>query len=166
MTWFYSTAVQVPCAWPHSIRRCRWVGVKDSTRNRRRDPKCPSARRLHMAREDTGAPNEGATCAWMAADEAVGSRHIQLPLWQAYSPDRSPIEHVWDLFGRRLARDSFPAASKDELLLRIQAIWTSLQLADIQNLFDSMPRRVAALIATHGSNTKYRFRTLNIVILL
>ncbi|GFY05983.1 uncharacterized protein TNCV_3862871 [Trichonephila clavipes] len=38
----------------------------------RSDPKCPSARRLHMVREDTWAPDEGATCAWMAADEVVG----------------------------------------------------------------------------------------------
>ncbi|GFX68808.1 hypothetical protein TNCV_4070521 [Trichonephila clavipes] len=51
------------------------------------------------------------------------------------------IEHVWDLVGRRLARDLRPAASKDELLLRIEAIWNSLRQADIQNLFDSMPRR-------------------------
>ncbi|GFU88059.1 uncharacterized protein TNCV_1336281 [Trichonephila clavipes] len=53
-------------------RRRRWMSVKGSTSNRRRDPKCPSARRLHMVREDTGALGEGATCAWMAADEAVG----------------------------------------------------------------------------------------------
>ncbi|GFY19581.1 transposable element Tc1 transposase [Trichonephila clavipes] len=34
----------------------------------------------------------------------------------AYSLDMSPIEHVWDLVGRRFARDPRPAASKDELL--------------------------------------------------
>ncbi|GFW45388.1 uncharacterized protein TNCV_4734951 [Trichonephila clavipes] len=32
----------------------------------------------------------------------------------------SPIEPVWDLVGRRLARDPRTAASKDELWLRIQ----------------------------------------------
>ncbi|GFW25386.1 hypothetical protein TNCV_3721141 [Trichonephila clavipes] len=36
-----------------------------STRNRRHDLKSTSARRLRMIREDTGAPSEGATCAWM-----------------------------------------------------------------------------------------------------
>ncbi|GFV80193.1 hypothetical protein TNCV_1477551 [Trichonephila clavipes] len=30
------------------------------------------ARRIRMVREDTGAPNEGATCVSMAADEVVG----------------------------------------------------------------------------------------------
>ncbi|GFU59347.1 hypothetical protein TNCV_4198661 [Trichonephila clavipes] len=46
--------------------------------------------------------------------------------------------HVGDLVGRRLARDPRPAASKDEFLLRIQAIWHSFTQVDIQNLFDSI----------------------------
>ncbi|GFV83304.1 hypothetical protein TNCV_1900301 [Trichonephila clavipes] len=33
----------------------------------------------------------------------------------------SPIEHAWNLVSRRLAHDPRPAASKDVLLLRIQA---------------------------------------------
>ncbi|GFV52439.1 transposable element Tcb1 transposase [Trichonephila clavipes] len=75
--------------------------------------------------------------------------------WPAYSPDMSSIAHVWDLVGRRLVRDPHPAASKDELLLRIQAIWNSLPQADIQNLFVSLPRRIAALIATRVGCTKH-----------
>ncbi|GFV46303.1 transposable element Tcb2 transposase [Trichonephila clavipes] len=61
----------------------------------------------------------------------------------AYSLDMSPIEHVWDLVDRCLTRHPRPPASS----LRIQAIWNSLPQAAIQNLFDSMPRRIAALIA-------------------
>ncbi|GFU46546.1 uncharacterized protein TNCV_3010551 [Trichonephila clavipes] len=39
-------------------------------------------RRLRMVREDTGTPSEGATCAWMAEDEAVGcTRAFLLMLW-------------------------------------------------------------------------------------
>ncbi|GFU56324.1 uncharacterized protein TNCV_582581 [Trichonephila clavipes] len=53
-TWFHSAAVQFPRARHHSIRRRRWVGVNGSTRNGRRDQKCPSARRHRMVREDTG----------------------------------------------------------------------------------------------------------------
>ncbi|GFV98713.1 transposable element Tc1 transposase [Trichonephila clavipes] len=75
--------------------------------------------------------------------------------WPSYSPDMSPIEYVWHLVGRRFARDPRPAASKDELLLRMQAIWNSLPQADTHNLFDSMPSRIAALIATRGDYTKY-----------
>ncbi|GFW24021.1 hypothetical protein TNCV_4950651 [Trichonephila clavipes] len=47
------------------------------------------------------------------------AQHMQLLPWPAYSPDMSPIEHVWDLVGRRLARISLPVALKDEILLPI-----------------------------------------------
>ncbi|GFX72483.1 transposable element Tc1 transposase [Trichonephila clavipes] len=73
----------------------------------------------------------------------------------SYSPDMSPIEHVGVLVGRRLARNPRPAASKGELLMRIEAIWNSLPQADIQNLIDSMPRRIATLIAARGGYTKF-----------
>ncbi|GFU19610.1 hypothetical protein TNCV_21731 [Trichonephila clavipes] len=36
-------------------RRRRWLGVKGSTHNGRKDPKCPSTRRLRMVREETSA---------------------------------------------------------------------------------------------------------------
>ncbi|GFX59797.1 uncharacterized protein TNCV_1778361 [Trichonephila clavipes] len=42
-----------------------------------------SARRLRMVREDTGAPYEGATCAWMVTDEAVGCTRAFLTMWRS-----------------------------------------------------------------------------------
>ncbi|GFX99888.1 uncharacterized protein TNCV_259251 [Trichonephila clavipes] len=80
-TLFHFAAVHFPRARHHSKRRCRLVGVYGSTRNGHRDPKRPSARRLRMFREDTEVPNEGATCAWMAAEEAVGCTRAFLTMW-------------------------------------------------------------------------------------
>ncbi|GFV09102.1 transposable element Tc1 transposase, partial [Trichonephila clavipes] len=77
--------------------------------------------------------------------------HMQLLPLAAYSPDMSPIEHVWYLVGRRPRH----SASKDEILLRMQNIWNSLPQANIQNLFDSTPRRIVALIAARREYTKY-----------
>ncbi|GFV35532.1 uncharacterized protein TNCV_3205631 [Trichonephila clavipes] len=54
--WFHSAAAQFPRARHHSTRMRRWVGVKGSTRNGRRDPKCPSARRLFIWFEKTQEP--------------------------------------------------------------------------------------------------------------
>ncbi|GFW52192.1 uncharacterized protein TNCV_2426391 [Trichonephila clavipes] len=82
-TWFHSAAVQFPRAWHYSKRRHRWVNIKGSTRHGRHDPIRPSARRLRMVREDTGAPSAGATCAWMAADEAVGCTRAFLTMWRS-----------------------------------------------------------------------------------
>ncbi|KFM73058.1 Transposable element Tc1 transposase, partial [Stegodyphus mimosarum] len=48
------------------------------------------------------------------------AQQVQLLPWPACSPDMSPIEHVWDVIGRRLARDPRPVASADELWLLLQ----------------------------------------------
>ncbi|GFX03834.1 hypothetical protein TNCV_2114061 [Trichonephila clavipes] len=93
----------------------------------------------------------------MTVQDFCSAKDIQLYPWPASSPDMSPIEHVWDLVGRRRDRDPRPAASKDELLLRIHAKWNSLPQRDIQNLFDSMPRHIAEFIPTRGGYTNYRF---------
>ncbi|GFT38938.1 uncharacterized protein TNCV_388041 [Trichonephila clavipes] len=50
-TWFHSAAVQFPLARHHSKQRSRCLCVKGSTRNGRRDPKCPQpsyGSRRHM----------------------------------------------------------------------------------------------------------------------
>ncbi|GFW70963.1 uncharacterized protein TNCV_190541 [Trichonephila clavipes] len=83
ITWFHSTAVHFPRAWQHSKWRHRWVGVKGSTRNGCQDPKCHSTTRLRIVREDTGAPNESTTCAWLVADEAFGCTRAFLTMWRS-----------------------------------------------------------------------------------
>ena len=72
-----------------------------------------------------------------------------------YSPDMPPIKRVWDLIGRRLTRD--PASSKDKLWQCMQAIWNSLPKSDIQNLLDSMLRRIEALIAARSGYGHFIF---------
>ncbi|GFY28230.1 transposable element Tcb1 transposase [Trichonephila clavipes] len=194
------------------------MGVKDSTRNGHRDPKCPSARRLHMVREDTGAPSEGATCASMTADEAVGftrksvvvldetkqlqcgyeivgcrrvrrtdvvdrihfsaplhglataifqqdnarpnvarivqrffvNHQIELHPWPARSPDLSPIENMWLMVAQRLSQITPQAATPDQLWQRMEASWFAVPQEHIQSLFESMSRRVTAVISNNG----------------
>ncbi|GFW44770.1 transposable element Tcb2 transposase [Trichonephila clavipes] len=82
--------------------------------------------------------------------DLCSSQHMQLLPWPAYSPYLSPIEYMWDLLGRCLTQDPRLVASKDELLLHIQKVWNSLPQADMQNLFDSMPRRIATLITARA----------------
>ena len=69
--------------------------------------------------------------------------------------DMSPIEHVWDMVGRRLIRQGPPALTLVALWTRIQTAWWDILQEDIQGLFDPMPRRIETLIAAHGGFTPY-----------
>ena len=83
------------------------------------------------------------------------AQRMQFLLWPAYLPHMFLIEHTQDFLGWHLVRDLRPAASDDQLWVCIKGIRNLLLQVDIQNLFDSMPHRIAALIAARGGYTKY-----------
>ncbi|GFW39650.1 transposable element Tcb1 transposase [Trichonephila clavipes] len=82
------------------------------------------------------------------------SQHMQLQPWPAYSLYIMSIEHVgefgWSASRLRSASCNFKRTFAEHIL----AIWSSLPQADIQNLFDSMPRRIATLIAARTKNSE------------
>ncbi|UYV65561.1 Transposase [Cordylochernes scorpioides] len=79
---------------------------------------------------------------------------VQMLPWQPYSPDLSPIEHVWDIIGRRLHALPQPR-SEDELWQMVEREWRAIPQDAIRTLIDSLPRRVAARIAVRGGPTCY-----------
>ena len=82
-------------------------------------------------------------------------RWVSLLPWPARSPDMSPIEHVWDMVGRRLIRQGPPAHTLDALWTRILCAWRDIPQEVIQSLFDSMLRLIETLSAAHESFTPY-----------
>ncbi|UYV69438.1 K02A2.6-like, partial [Cordylochernes scorpioides] len=80
---------------------------------------------------------------------------VQMLPWPPYSPDLSPIEHVWDIIGRRL--HTLPQArSEDELWQMVEREWRAIPQDAIRTLIDSLPRRVAACIAVRDMRIKVR----------
>lgn len=67
----------------------------------------------------------------------------------------SPIEPVWDFVGWNLARETRSVADTVELWFRIETILNELPQVEIENPFDSLPRRIEALTAAYGGSTKY-----------
>ncbi|UYV65955.1 hypothetical protein LAZ67_3005997 [Cordylochernes scorpioides] len=67
------------------------------------------------------------------------------------SPDLSPIEHIWDVMGRRLP----PSRNVDYLARQLETIWQEIPQHTIRNLYQSMTRRVAACIQASGGPTTY-----------
>ncbi|KFM71222.1 Transposable element Tcb1 transposase, partial [Stegodyphus mimosarum] len=80
---------------------------------------------------------------------------IELLLWPARSPDLSPIEKMWSMVAEWLTQITSQAATPDKLWKRVEAAWSALLQERTQNLFESMPRRVAAVICNDGGYSGY-----------
>ncbi|UYV68201.1 K02A2.6-like, partial [Cordylochernes scorpioides] len=79
---------------------------------------------------------------------------VQMLPWPPYSPGLSPIEHVWDIIGRRLHALPQPR-SEDELWQMVEREWRAIPQDAIRTLIDSLPRRVAACIAVRDFKTPF-----------
>ncbi|GFX06804.1 transposable element Tcb2 transposase [Trichonephila clavipes] len=72
---------------------------------------------------------------------------IQRMEWPACSPDLNPIEHVWDMLGRRIAARPRPPATVRDLEIALLEEWNSIPQSLIDNLIASMANRCAAVLA-------------------
>ncbi|GFV16921.1 transposable element Tcb1 transposase [Trichonephila clavipes] len=69
----------------------------------------------------------------------------------ARSPELSSVEHIWDHLGRRVGHPT----SLNELETRLQQIWNAISQDIIQNLYASMPDRIASYIRAREGSTGY-----------
>lgn len=80
---------------------------------------------------------------------------VDVMRWPARSPDLNPIEHLWDIMGRR-ARALNPAPETLEGLAEaLREIWNAIDQEQIRRLIQSMPRRCAEVLRVRGGNTRY-----------
>jgi len=79
----------------------------------------------------------------------------QVLLWPANSPDLNPIEHLWDHLKKRLGTYEEPPNGILQLWERVQKEWDEISAEVCQNLIESMPRRVEAVLKAKGGHTKY-----------
>ncbi|GFU01414.1 transposable element Tcb1 transposase [Trichonephila clavipes] len=80
---------------------------------------------------------------------------IELLPWTARSPNLSLIENMWSMVAQRLTQIKPPAATTDQLWQRVEAALSAVPQEHIQSLFESMPRRVAAVISNNGGYSGY-----------
>ncbi len=101
-----------------------------------------------MLQHDNARPHVARICT-----QFLEAENIQVLAWPTYSPDMSPIEHFWDaLDARRLWQHVRDPANIQQLHTAIEEEWTSIQLATINNLINSM-RRCVALREANGVHT-------------
>ena len=80
---------------------------------------------------------------------------FEVMVWPAQSPDLNPIEHLWFILKRRLAEYPEPSKGILEFLEHIQVEWEKIEIAQCQQLIESMPRRIREVIKAKGGYTSY-----------
>ena len=75
--------------------------------------------------------------------------------WPAQSPDLNPIEHVWDRLERGIRQQTPPPKNMHELADAVKEEWFKLDSNYLENLVESMPRRVKAVTKSKGNPTNY-----------
>ncbi len=101
-----------------------------------------------MLQHDNAWPHVARICT-----QFLEAENIPVLAWPAYSPDMSPIAHVWDSLDQCI-RQSVPVLGNiQQLCTAIEEEWTNIPQAKINNLINSMGRRCVALCEANGGNT-------------
>lgn len=80
--------------------------------------------------------------------------NIELLKHPAMSPDLNPIEHVWDMVGRRLRKRRVQPSNLAELGTALQEIWWEIPQEMIRKCIN-MQKRCREVLTKRGGNTHY-----------
>ncbi|GFY12578.1 transposable element Tcb2 transposase [Trichonephila clavipes] len=100
--------------------------------------------------------DDNATChRTLAVQDCLDHEGIQRLLWPARSPDLNPIENVWESLGRQVAGRNYPPTNKNTLIRALTEEWDKLPQQLLDNVVQSMVRRVECCITLHGGHIPY-----------
>ncbi|GFV97633.1 transposable element Tcb2 transposase [Trichonephila clavipes] len=91
----------------------------------------------------------------LAVQDCLDSEGIQRIVWSARSSDLNPIENVWDALGRQVAGRNYPPTNKNTLIHALTEEWDKLPQQLLDNVVQSMVRRVECCITLHGGHIPY-----------
>ena len=100
--------------------------------------------------QQDGAPCHSARLvkAWLQAQNIS-----VLAPWPGSSPDLNPIEHMWARLKKEVS--ILRPTSRGDLIKKIQRVWeTKMDAVFRQNLINSMPRRIEAVIKAGGGHIR------------
>ncbi|GFX62750.1 transposable element Tc1 transposase [Trichonephila clavipes] len=87
--------------------------------------------------------------------DCLDSEGIQRLVWPARSPDLNPIKNVWDALGRQVAGRNYPPTNENTLIRALTEEWDKLPQQLLDNVVQSMVRRVECCITLHGGHIPY-----------
>ncbi|GFW63010.1 transposable element Tcb1 transposase [Trichonephila clavipes] len=100
--------------------------------------------------------DDNATChRTLAVQDCLDSEGIQRLVWPARSPDLNPIENVWDALGMQVSGRNYHPTIKNTLIRALTEEWDKLPQHLLDNVVQSMVRRVECCITLHGGHIPY-----------
>ena len=78
--------------------------------------------------------------------------------WPPQSPDLNIIENLWQMMKVKLYEDAGSITTRAELVQRLQLSWPDITTEKNQELYSSLPSRMAAVIKCKSTITKYYFK--------
>ncbi|GFW55474.1 DDE_3 domain-containing protein [Trichonephila clavipes] len=87
--------------------------------------------------------------------DCLDSEGIQRLVWPARSPDLNPIENVCDALGRQVADGNYLPTNKNTLIRALTEEWDRLPQQLLDNVVQSMERRVECCITLQGGHIPY-----------
>ncbi|GFW87718.1 transposable element Tc1 transposase [Trichonephila clavipes] len=100
--------------------------------------------------------DDNATChRTFFVQDCLDSEGIRRLVWPARSPDLNPIENVWDALGRQDAGRNYPPTNKNTLIRALTEEWDKLPQQLLDNVVQSMVRRVECCITLNGVHFPY-----------
>ncbi|GFX81025.1 transposable element Tcb2 transposase [Trichonephila clavipes] len=100
--------------------------------------------------------DDNATChRTLAVQDCLDSEGIQRLVWPVRSLDLNPIENVWDALGRQVAGRNYSPTNKNTLIRALTEEWYKLPHQLLDNVVQSMVRRVECCITLHGGHIPY-----------
>ena len=75
--------------------------------------------------------------------------------WPARSPDMAPIEHLWNILGRRVHDNHPPAENLAQLFQFLQQEWNTIPHRNMVTLVQPMRRQCVECFGANGGFTHY-----------
>ena len=100
--------------------------------------------------QDNARPHVARVCM-----QYLQAENIPVLPWPAFSPDLSPIEHLWDILDRAIRTRNPQPATVRQLRQALTEEWQNIPQVTLARLVSSMRRRCNAVRDANGGHTRY-----------